>query len=140
MIDWEARSAISGGNADLRIGGGAAMHIAGLALKGWRPHNFRSSTNRCSTKVDRNSGCPTGVPKILIPSGFHTSGPRSSVSTGRSPAKFHMRVLPVCNRIPARSCNVVLSKLYNTRVRSGEHKTYMSSRNAKRDSPGSNCC
>ena len=46
-------------------------------------HNFCSSANRSATKFTTNSSCPTGVPRILMPRGFQTSGPRSAKSVGQ---------------------------------------------------------
>ena len=47
----------------------------------------------------------------LVPSRFHTSFPRSSMSGGRSAALFQTRVLPVCKRIPATAHNCSANKL-----------------------------
>ena len=63
MIDWEARSATSGGNTDLRIGGGAAMHIAGLALKGWRPTIFALRPTAARRKLTKTQAAPQGFPR-----------------------------------------------------------------------------
>ena len=40
-------------------------------------HNFYSFTNRSATTLATNSPDPTGVPKILTPSGLQTSGPNT---------------------------------------------------------------
>ena len=44
---------------------------------------------------------PTGVPNTLTLSGFHTSGPKLNHAHKHTDARFHTRVLLVCNRIPA---------------------------------------
>ena len=43
---------------------------------------------------------PTGVPRPSPP-WDSTSGPNSAIPTGHTNARFHTRVLPVCNLIPA---------------------------------------
>ena len=57
-------------------------------MNGMASHNFCSSGNRSARKFATNSSCPTGVPRILMPRGFQTSGPRSARSAGRSPCEI----------------------------------------------------
>ena len=56
---------------------------------------------------------------------------------GCSPQAFQKRVLPVCKWMPALLGNVFFKRLKISRVRPGDDKMNTSSRNAKRNSPGS---
>ena len=82
-------------------------------------HNRPSSSSKRESHTSwTNWSDPTGVPKILIPSEFHTLGPQSSVRGGRVAPLFHVLVFPPCKRMPTRD-NFSPKRLYNSRNLSG---------------------
>ena len=56
-----------------------------------------------------------------------------------TPTLFHVRVLPVCNCIPAIVDNLTLNKSLMVQMRSGFPITHTSSKNANKNSPSINC-
>ena len=106
-------------------------------------HNLCSSINRSSTILDMNSTTQRSSqdhhtardPYIFIK--IINVGEWGGGTGGCSPQAFQTRVLPVCKWMPALLGNVFFKRLTISRVRPGDNKMNTSSRNAKRNSPGS---
>ena len=123
--------------------------------EGWRSANsicqahWRSGTERMASHRVRSleilssilsamySSLPIGVPNTVIPSGCHASAPTFRMSLGTTPALFHARVLPWCNRMPAILIIASSRTLYRGSTRAGSHSKYTSSKNAQSCSPSS---
>ena len=118
----EGLSSRSDDNGVQRTARGFANRIERPAPMEWPPTNGvplpLSSEATCT-----NASEPTGVPKILIPSTFHTSGPRSPLLGRQIPTLFHTRLLPAWRRMPAPSKSFMLKRLNTVRTLAWEHTT-----------------